>query len=184
MDLVDAASEAYKQVALQTGEFGARAAVHLAVRVTGGGASALVSAVRVLHDAATRALHERQTTGKIPVRDFGRTVTGDRAVVGIDERALARELASTLKRSGVTFAVEHGPGGTRTFHVKGNDMKVVQHALSVARESVDRRIARNQTRRRNAEQIAKRVMELVSQRTQKGPRSYGEKSPERSSGTR
>ena len=69
-------------------------------------------------------------------------------------------LKSQLKRYGVTFAIEHGTDGTRTFHVQGKDVQVVEHALSVASERIDQKIARNATRRHNAEKIEEGVRRM------------------------
>ena len=175
MELIDTASDEAKQVAVRTTGAGARAAFHVAVKVTGTtvhmGAGAAVAALRSIRDAAKAALHEQRTTGKISVRDFGRTITGTREIVDIDDQAVARELETTLKRYGVTFAVERGTDGTRTFHVQGKDVQVVEHALSVASERIDQKIARNATRRHNAEKIEDGVAAKKTERAQKQTRA-------------
>ena len=175
MELIDTASDEAKQVAVRTTGAGARAAFHVAVKVTGTtvhmGAGAAVAALRSIRDAAKAALHEQRTTGKISVRDFGRTITGTREIVDIDDQAVARELETTLKRYGVTFAIEHGTDGTRTFHVQGKDVQVVEHALSVASERIDQKIARNATRRHNAEKIEEGVAAKKTEREQKQTRT-------------
>ena len=179
MELIDTASDEAKQVAVRTTGAGARAAFHVAVKVVGGSAGAVVhvgggaavAALRSIRDAAKAALHEQRTTGKISVRDFGRTITGTREVVDIDDQAVARELETTLKRYGVTFAIEHGTDGTRTFHVQGKDVQVVEHALSVASERIDQKIARNATRRHNAEKIEEGVAAKKTEREQKQTRT-------------
>ncbi|MBW3069623.1 DUF3801 domain-containing protein [Actinomyces sp. 594] len=175
MEMIDSASEEAKQVAVRTTGAGARTTIHFAVKVTsiaahlGGGAA--INALRSMRDAARQALHEQRTTGKITVREFGRTITGNREVADITDQAVARELEKTLKRYGVTFAVERG-SGTRTFHVQGKDISVVEHALSVASERIDRQIARNATRRRNAKKIENRAARTTQQRQQRERKQY------------
>ncbi len=171
MELIDTASDEAKQVAVRTSGAGARAAFHVGVKLMGSGAGALVSGAHALLDAAKASLHEQRTTGKISVRDFGRTITGAREVVDIDDQAVARELETTLKRYGVTFAIERGTDGTRTFHVQGKDVQVVEHALSVASERIDQKIARNATRRHNAEKIEEGVAAKKTERAQKQTRA-------------
>lgn len=165
--LIDSASEEAKQVTVRTTEAGARTIIHLSVRAATWSAEAGVSGAHRLRDAARKALYEQRTTGKITVRDFGRTITGNREVVDITDQAVARELEKTLKRYGVTFAIEPGGDGTRTFHVQGKDISVVEHALSVASERIDQKIARNATRRHNAEKIEERVANKTQQRQQR-----------------
>ena len=89
----------------------------------------------------------------------------------IDDRAVARELETTLKRYGVTFAIEYGNDGTRAFHIQGKDVQVVERALSLASERIDQKITRNATRRHNAEKIEKGVAAKKSEREQKQTRT-------------
>lgn len=86
MELIDTASDEAKQVAVRTSGAGARAAFHVAVKLMGSNVGTLVSGVHVLFDAAKSSLHEQRTTGKISVRDFGRTITGAREIVDIDDQ--------------------------------------------------------------------------------------------------
>lgn len=175
MELIDAASDESKQVAIRTTEAVVKGAFQMAVKVSSGAVhlstGSAVAALRSMRNAAAAALHEQRTTGKISVRDFGRTITGSREVVDIDDAAVSREMESTLKRYGCTFAVEQGADGTRTFHVQGKDVQVVEHALSVASQRVDQKIARNETRRNNAEKIEKGVSGKKAEREQKQSRT-------------
>lgn len=171
MELIDAASDESKQVAIRTTETALKGIFHVAVKAVGSGAGVVTSSAHALLGAAKTALHEQRTTGKISVRDFGRTITGSREVVDIDDAAVSREMESTLKRYGCTFAVEQGADGTRTFHVQGKDVQVVEHALSVASQRVDQKIARNETRRNNAEKIEKGVSGKKAEREQKQSRT-------------
>lgn len=168
MELVDAAGEEYKQVAQNMTRAAGSTTFHAGVKVAGWSVQGTVAALRALTASVRQAVDTWKTTGKIPLRDFGRTITGTHEVVGIDDRAVARELESTLKRYGVTFAIERGENNTRTFHVQGKDVQVVQHALSVASERVDERITRNRTRRSNTEKIDAGVAERQAKR-QKTP---------------
>lgn len=171
MELVDAASEESRQVAVRVTGAGARAVFHLAAKAAGSGAGVLTGVMRALLAGARAALHEQRTTGKISVRDFGRTITGTREVVDIDDQSVARELETTLKRYGVTFGIERGADGTRTFHVQGKDVQVVERALSMASARVDQKIARNATRRNNADKISRGVAEKKAQRERKRTRA-------------
>lgn len=167
MELIDAASDEAKQVAVRASGAGARMSIDFGVKVVGSTASMSVSVLHALLHAARQADHDWRTTGKISVRDFGRALEGGRELVGIDDREVARELESTLKRYGVTFAVEPNRDGSRTFHVRGKDVQVVEHALSVASERVDEKISRNATRRRNSQKIEEGVAKKQAERAER-----------------
>lgn len=177
MELIDMASDEAKQAAVKT----AGGTVQLAVRVAGGsaglGADAVVAVTRRLLAAARAAAHEQRTTGRISVRDFGRTISGTRELVTIDERQVTRELNGALKRYGVTFAIEANRDGTRTFHVQGKDVQVVERALAAASERVDQQITRNATRQRLADKISAGVDEKKSSRKPTPTRRTGPDMP-------
>lgn len=164
MEMIDAANNDAKQFMVCGVNAGKDVALRATVRMAGSGANVLVNALHSLRTAATEMLHVQRTTGKVSIRDFARTLTGVREIVDIDDRAVARELETTLKRYGVTFAIEKGGNGVRTFHVQGKDIQVVERALSAASQKIDEKIARNATRRRNADKITEGLAEKRAER--------------------
>ena len=163
-ELIDAASEESKQVVVRTGGVAGRAAFEVAVKLTQGTAGTLRNVLDGIIQATQHALLEFQTTGKVSVKSFGATFNGTREMVDISDKAVARELEGSLKRYGVTFAIEKDAAGVRTFHVQGKDVQVVEKALRAASQRVDEKIARTQTRNKLADKIDDGVKKKQTER--------------------
>lgn len=163
-ELIDAASEESKQVVVRTGGVAGRAAFEVAMKLTQGTAGTLRNVLDGIIQATQHALHELQTTGKVSVKTFGATINGTREMVDISDKAVARELEGSLKRYGVTFAIEKDADGARTFHVQGKDVQVVEKALRAASQRVDEKIARTQTRNKLADKIDDGVKKKQTER--------------------
>lgn len=163
-ELIDAASEESKQVVVRTGGVAGRAAFEVAMKLTQGTAGTVRNVLDGIVQASQSALHEFQTTGKVSVKTFGATINGTREMVDISDKAVARELEGSLKRYGVTFAIEKDADGARTFHVQGKDVQVVEKALRAASQRVDEKIARTQTRNKLATKIDDGVKKKQTER--------------------
>lgn len=145
-----------------------KASVSASVRIGQKGVSGTLTALHSLIDAL-RQVSERQTlTGKVSLQTFARVSRGERQIIEIGETRVAREITNQLRRLGVVFAVEQ-EGGQRIFHVQGADAQVVAHALDVASQRVDERIARNRAKHAVADKIedavSKKKQDVVTAQT-------------------
>lgn len=129
-----------------------RASFQATVTVAEKGLAGSWTALRALRDAARQVNAKRATTGQVRLRTFARISRGEREIIDIGDSRTAAKITRELKRLGVTFAVDRVQDG-RVFHVQGSDAKVVAHALDVASEQVDRRIARNRVKKQVAQQV-------------------------------
>lgn len=145
-DLIDAAQNEVHQVTQRVTMSTAQGGFRMATTVAKQTVVHTATILQVLASTARSALAELRDTGKVSMKELAATGTA-RQLVDVDDAAVAKEMERTLKRYGVTFALEKGSDGSRTFHVQGKDVQVVERALTVASERVDQRIARNETRR-------------------------------------
>lgn len=129
-----------------------RASFQATVTVTEKGLAGSWTALRAVCEAARQMNAKRATTGQVRLHTFARISRGEREIIDIGDSRTAAKITQELKRLGVTFAVDRVQAG-RVFHVQGSDAKVVAHALDVASQQVDRRIARNRVKKRVAQQV-------------------------------
>ncbi|WP_316313631.1 DUF3801 domain-containing protein [Clavibacter michiganensis] len=144
-DLVDAAQGEVQQLTQRVAMNAATGGIRISSSVAKAGVGHGMALLGGLLTAARSALDEFRSTGKVSLKELAGTGTA-RQLVDVADKLVARELERTLKRYGVTFAVEAGSDGSRTFHVQGKDVQVVERALSKAAERIDDRIAKNRTR--------------------------------------
>lgn len=82
---------------------------------------------------------------QVGLREFNRIADGKREFMPVQDAQIARQFSRELRKHGVTFAVEKQRDGSRTFHVKGRDAGVVEHALATAAARIDDQLARTRT---------------------------------------
>ncbi|WP_316295805.1 DUF3801 domain-containing protein [Clavibacter michiganensis] len=144
-DLVDAAQGEVQQLTQRVAMNAATGGIRISSSVAKAGVGHGMALLGGLLTAARSALDEFRSTGKVSLKELAGTGSA-RQLVDVADKLVARELERTLKRYGVTFAVEAARDGSRTFHVQGKDVQVVERALSKAAERIDDRIAKNRTR--------------------------------------
>lgn len=133
-------------VALSSG--GTRVSAHVANRTAGGTIRALVAII----EAARFAGSKNGESGRVGLKQFTKITNGKREILPISEKKVAREFIRELRKHGVTFAIDVHRDGSRTFHVEGKDVAVVEHALSQASARVDEQIQREAERRAERDQ--------------------------------
>lgn len=90
-----------------------------------------------------QSVNAQRESGQVALKEFTRIAEGKRELVNIDDAAVSKELERELRRHGVLWSVETHRDGSRTFHIQGKDAELIQHALAVAAERVDEKLARN-----------------------------------------
>ncbi|WP_316289067.1 DUF3801 domain-containing protein [Clavibacter michiganensis] len=144
-DLVDAAQGEVQQLTQRVAMSSGQAGVRVSLRVAAKTSTTMVHVVTALLAGLRQGRDGTTEPGKVSLKELAGTGSA-RQLVDVADKLVARELERTLKRYGVTFAVEAARDGSRTFHVQGKDVQVVERALSKAAERIDDRIAKNRTR--------------------------------------
>ncbi len=144
-DLVDAAQGEVQQltqrVAMSSGQAGVRGSLRVAAKTS----TTMLHVVTALLAGLRQGRDGTTEPGQVSLKELAGTGSA-RQLVDVADKLGSRELERTLKRNGVTFAVEAARDGSRTFHVQGKDVQVDERAQSKAAERIDDRIAKNRTR--------------------------------------
>lgn len=96
-----------------------------------------------VYGAIRQSVNSQRESGQVALKEFSRIAEGKRELVNIDDAAVSKQLERELRRHGVLWSVERHGDGSRTFHVEGKDAELIQHALAVAAERIDEKLARN-----------------------------------------
>lgn len=161
-DLVDKGEAELQQLTQKVTMTTTSASVKASVWVGKGVAAAPFKAVAAIYRSLEQSINKQRESGQVSLKAFTQIAEGKRELVSIDDRAVAKELERELRRHGVVWSVETHRDGSRTFHVKGKDAELIQHALTVAAERVDEKLARNAPELqspREDQQITERVDE-------------------------
>lgn len=141
VDMVDKATGELEQlsqrVVTQTVQSGVRLSVNVGAHTT----QATMKAVAAIWRRASTSAPVREG-GQLSLKDFTRATEGSRSAVKLDDAAVSKAFEHELKKHGVTWAVEKMSDGSRTYHVQGKDLDVVQRSLATAAQRIDERIIR------------------------------------------
>lgn len=142
-DLVDKGEAELQQLTQKVTMTTTSASLKASVWVGKGVAAAPFKAVAAIYRSLEQSMNKQRESGQVSLKAFTHIGEGKRELVSIDDRAVAKELERELRRHGVVWSVENHRDGSRTFHVQGKDAELIQHALTVAAERVDEKLARN-----------------------------------------
>jgi hypothetical protein len=142
-DLVDKGEAELQQLTQKVTMTTTSASLKASVWVGKGVAAAPFKAVAAIYRSLEQSMNKQRESGQVSLKAFTQIAEGKRELVSIDDRAVAKELERELRRHGVVWSVETHRDGSRTFHVQGKDAELIQHALTVAAERVDEKLARN-----------------------------------------
>lgn len=143
VDLVDKGEAELQQLTQKVTMTTSSASMKASLWVGKGVAAAPFKAVNAIYRSIQKNVNKQRESGQVSLKDFSKIAEGKRDLVNIDDRAVSKELERELRRHGVVWSVETHRDGSRTFHVQGKDAELIQHALTVAAERVDEKLARN-----------------------------------------
>ena len=143
VDLVDKGEAELQQLTQKVTMTTSSASMKASLWVGKGVAAAPFKAVTAIYRSIQKNVNKQRESGQVSLKDFSKIAEGKRDLVNIDDRAVSKELERELRRHGVVWSVETHRDGSRTFHVQGKDAELIQHALTVAAERVDEKLARN-----------------------------------------
>ena len=143
VDLVDKGEAELQQLTQKVTMTASSASMKASLWVGKGVAAAPFKAVTAIYRQLERRANKRSESGQVSLKDFSKIAEGKRELVNIDDAAVSKELERELRRHGVLWSMETHRDGSRTFHIQGKDAELIQHALSVAAERVDEKLARN-----------------------------------------
>jgi len=150
VDLVDKGEAELQQLTQKVTMSASSASMKASLWVGKGVAAAPFKAVAAIYRQLEMRANRRQESGQVALKEFTRIAEGKRELVNIDDKAVSKELERELRRHGVLWSVETHRDGSRTFHIQGKDAELIQHALTVAAERVDEKLARNAPELQNA----------------------------------
>lgn len=143
VDLVDKGEAELQQLTQKVTMTTSSASMKASLWVGKGVVAAPFKAVTAIYRSIQKNVNKQRESGQVSLKDFSKIAEGKRDLVNIDDRAVSKELERELRRHGVVWSVETHRDGSRTFHVQGKDAELIQHALTVAAERVDEKLARN-----------------------------------------
>lgn len=142
-DLVDKGEAELQELTQKVTISTSRGSMKASLWMGKGVAAAPFKAVAAIYRSAVMQHNKSREAGQVSLKTFTQIAEGKRQLVNIDDRAVSKQLERELRRHGVLWTTERHRDGSQTFHVQGKDAELIQHALAVAAERVDEKLARN-----------------------------------------
>ena len=141
-DLMSSAENELQQLMSRVAMKAGAQTVRYSLKVSGKLAALPFKIAGAIFGAISKEIHKGQSQGQVSLKAFTKNADGKRDVVKLDDEKVSKEFAKELRRHGVLWSVENHPDGSKTFHIEGKDAELVQHALGVAANRIDEKIAR------------------------------------------